>query len=317
MKYGLFFTTKSKKQIQNIHIVETPRIGGLIIFIHFFFYIYFFEKNLIFIFLISLLFLMPAFYEDLNYSIQPLIRLILIFTGSLLIILNLESLPQFQFIFNSLLNNNYFQIIFFTICLATVINGQNIIDGTNGLSALTGISIFGSLLYIGLYVNDHQLINISIIIINLLICFLLFNYPFGRIFLGDCGSYFIGLLGGYLTIYTFGKYPELPSWSAIVILYYPCQEVVFSYFRKIINKTSPFAADNLHLHLKIFYLIQSNKTNSKLFNALVAPFLSILWISPLALIPFAIQNHLLAILAVILLSFIYVFLYLSIPEPKK
>tara|TARA_B100001093_G_scaffold517003_1_gene597245 strand:- start:506 stop:1288 length:783 start_codon:yes stop_codon:yes gene_type:complete len=260
---------------------------------------------------------MPAFYEDLNFSIHPLIRLILIFAGCMLIIINLEYLPKFELIFDSFLNNNYFQIIFFTICLATVTNGQNIIDGTNGLSALTSIAIFGSLLYIGLYVNDDQVINISIIVINLLVCFLLFNYPFGKIFLGDCGSYFIGLLAGYLTIYTFGKYPELPSWSAIVILYYPCQEVIFSYFRKIINKKSPFSADNLHLHLKIYHLLQSDRSPSKLFNALVSPFLSILWISPLALIPFAIQNHFLAIMAVILLAFIYAFLYFSIPEPKK
>jgi len=120
-----------------------------------------------------------------------------------------------------------------------------------------------------------------------------------------------------LTIYVFGKYPELPTWSAVVILYYPCQEVIFSYFRKIYDKKSPFTADNKHLHLKVFFLLQSNKKPSKLYNALVAPFLSILWLSPLALISFSIQNHILSILAVILLGFIYIFIYYSIPNPES
>lgn len=317
VKYGLIFSKEPKSQIQNIHIDNTPRLGGLIIYIHFFLYVILVEKSLINFCIISLLFLIPAFYEDLNYNLNPLIRLFLILIGSFILVISLDQLPQFELIFNSFLNNNYFQIVFFTICLATIINGQNILDGSNGLSALTGIAIFGCLLYIGIYVKDDQIVKISIIVINLLLCFLLFNYPYGKIFLGDLGSYFIGLLSGYLTIYIFGKYNELPTWSAVVILYYPSQEVIFSYFRKIIKKKSPFLPDNLHLHLKVFFLLQSNKAPSKLFNALVAPFLSILWLSPLALIPFTLQNHSLSILAVLLLGFIYMFLYFAIPEPKN
>ena len=316
-KYGLLIVLKDKDQPQNIHFNATSRLGGLVIFFNFVLFVLLYERSLTLFLIMSLIFFLPALYEDLNYDIRPIIRLFLIIIGSLMVVLNIDQLPQFQTIFSSFLNNYYFQIIFYTLCLATVINGQNIIDGTNGLSAFTGISIFGSLLYIGLLVNDYQLVNITIITINLLTCFLIFNYPYGKIFLGDCGSYFIGVLGGYLTIYVFGKYPELPTWSAVIILYYPTQEVIFSYFRKIIYKKSPFKADNSHLHLKIFYLLKINKKPSKLYNALVAPFLSILWLSPLALTPFAIQNHTLAILALILLGFIYLFLYLAIPNPSE
>ena len=45
--------------------------------------------------------------------------------------------------------------------MTTIINGQNIIDGTNGLSAVTALSIFGSILYLGIYLNDFNVIKLA------------------------------------------------------------------------------------------------------------------------------------------------------------
>jgi UDP-N-acetylmuramyl pentapeptide phosphotransferase/UDP-N-acetylglucosamine-1-phosphate transferase len=215
-----------------------------------------------------------------------------------------------------LFNSEIFKFIFFSLALGGVINGQNIIDGTNGLSAFTGISIFSCILYLGFYLNDNDLITVSLIVISILFCFLLFNFPFGKIFLGDCGSYLIGLLSGYLIIKTFGKYDELPSWSAVIILYYPTMETIFSFCRKIYNKKSPFKPDNKHLHIIIFLLISKNYQNPNLFNSLVAPFLSIMWLSPLAVLPISLEIPMLSFLILATLSITYIFFYMAIPKPK-
>ena len=42
-----------------------------------------------------------------------------------------------------------------------------------------------------------------------LIGFLILNYPYGKIFLGDTGSYFLGLLSSYLVVEVFSKNPNL------------------------------------------------------------------------------------------------------------
>ncbi len=312
-KYSYQIVKKPKIQIQNIHMGEVSRLGGLVIFTIFFLFNFFYIEDLKFFCLISFIPLLPAIIEDFNFNISPYIRLFCILIGSFIIVNSIEQLPKFEFLLSSFFNNYIFQLFFYTIALSVVTNGHNIIDGTNGLSGLTSLSIFCSILYIGLFLNDTLLINSSIFIISLLISFLIFNYPYGKIFLGDCGSYFLGFYAGYLIIYLFGKYPELPTWSAVVILYYPCMEVIFSYFRKIISKKSPFKPDNLHLHLKIYYLLSHKRKTSKLFNSLVAPFLSILWLSPLAILPFSIKNSTLSIIVVIFLIFSYIFLYLAIP----
>ena len=151
-------------------------------------------------------------------------------------------------------------------------------------------------------------------IITLLIGFIVFNYPFGLIFLGDAGSYFLGFLSCYLVVDIFARYPELPSWSAVIILFYPTLEIIFSFFRKIIQKKSPLLPDNRHLHLKIYYLFSKNKKEKRLYNALVAPFLAVIWLSPLALLSFSIQFPLWSMIILFFLILVYLFFYLAIPS---
>ena len=318
MKYGYEISYKKVKQTQDIHQGQVSRLGGLIIIILFFIYAIHIQIMSPNFFFISLLVLIPALLEDFGFNLKPLIRLFAILMGCLLLVINLNYLPLFDLSFlNIFFNNFYFQIIFYTLALATVINGQNIIDGTNGLSASTGIVIFVCIGYLALEINNPEIIQIAIFMIILLISFLLFNFPFGKIFLGDAGSYFIGLLGGYLTIEIFATNPQLPTWSAVIILFYPALEVMFSYFRKIYSHQSPFLPDNKHLHLKIFYLLSKGTIKpSRLYNALAAPFLSIIWLSPLAILPISLVLPHLSLMFLAGLVLVYLFFYFSIPDPN-
>lgn len=314
--FGKKISLNKYKNIQNIHTGFIPRISILnflpiIIFINFYL-----ELKLNLYLLITFIIIIPAFIEDLGAEVKPIYRFILMIFGSIFLVLALEDLPQFNFgSLNIIANNMYFQIIFYSLALATVTNGQNIIDGTNGLSGLTALTIFGSLFYLGVYLNDQELINITTSTIVIILAFLVFNYPSGKIFLGDSSCYLLGSLAGYLTIKVFGDHPELPTWSAVIILYYPTLEVIFSYFRKLKTGKSPFLPDNKHLHLKIYFMLSNNKMNIKKYNSLVAPFLSIIWLTPFALLPVSIIYPHLSMIVLILLILLYIFIYFSIPEP--
>jgi UDP-GlcNAc:undecaprenyl-phosphate/decaprenyl-phosphate GlcNAc-1-phosphate transferase len=317
MKYGYKISLSKGNQTQDIHEGKVSRLGGLILIILFFSYAIDVQIIPLSFLFISLLILFPALLEDFGFSIKPLIRLSAILMGCFLLVINLNYLPPFDLSFlNIVFNNFYFQIIFYTLALSTVINGQNIIDGTNGLSASSGIIIFICIGYLGVEINNLEIIQIAIFIVILLISFLLFNFPSGKIFLGDAGSYFIGLLGGYLIIEIFATNPQLPTWSAVIILIYPSLEVIFSYFRKIYSHQSPFLPDNKHLHLKIFYLLSKGAIKpSRLYNALVTPFLSIIWLSPLAILPISLVLPHLSLIFLAGLVLVYLFFYYSIPNP--
>ena len=56
--------------------------------------------------------------------------------------------------------------------------------------------------------------------------------------------------------------PSISPYFAILLLWYPCFENLFSIFRKILNKKKISEADNLHLHHNIFTILKNNKFNN-------------------------------------------------------
>lgn len=305
------YLPKKINNIQDIHHSNTPRLGGLVIFSLFFVYeiLYIGSFDILTWFFLFMI-LIPALAEDLNKSIHPYIRLFLMLVGCLFIVNSLPLLPLFNFgDLNIIFNNQMFQLIFFSLALTIIINGQNMIDGVNGLSGITSLTIFICILILTVYVNEIKYVNLIFIIISLIISFLIFNYPFGKIFLGDLGSYFLGFLSGYLIINLFAQNSELPSWLAVIILFYPAFEVLFSYIRKLIKKKSPFFPDQQHLHTQIYFYLKKYFSNLR-SNALVAPTLIILWLSPLLFLLIILQYPALILVSFFLLIGIYFIYYL-------
>ena len=185
---------------------------------------------------------------------------------------------------------------------------MNMIDGTNGLCVFTTVSIFISLILIALTQDNQQLMSELIVITSIFLIFLIFNYPFGRIFLGDTGSYLLGFLSGIYVIKVYSEYPDLSTWGAATILFYPAFEVLFSFIRKIYQKKSPLMPDNQHLHLKIFFIL--NKGDKGIYaNSFVAPILSIFWLSPLGLFYLSNYFFILNMIFFVFFTFSYIFIY--------
>ena len=143
-----------------------------------------------------------------------------------------------------------------------------------------------------------------------MLLFIIFNYPIGKIFLGDTGAYIIGFLIACLCIKAFYNNPSLPSWIAVLILFYPAFEVLFSYTRKIFCKKNPFLPDREHLHILIFdYLIIRGIDVKNANNAVVVFLIPIICLGPyLAIInPFA--SVLSVLIKLVICFWLYIFYY--------
>ena len=242
---------------QRLHQDEVPRIGGLIIYTFLILTVLLsLQSQLLKIILISAI---PIMYvgskEDLFHNTSPKIRLFfMILSAFLLIYLLPTKLPEIDFpIVNKFFSFTFVKEAFFVFCILVIMNGNNLIDGVNGNMALTNIVQLCVLGLIAFSVNDHEIIQLLLVLLIPLIIFLIFNYPFGKIFSGDAGAYFYGFSISSSVIYLFGKYDQLLSWSAVLILIYPSIELLFSFIRKMFfENTSPFTADSKHLHSIIF-----------------------------------------------------------------
>jgi UDP-N-acetylmuramyl pentapeptide phosphotransferase/UDP-N-acetylglucosamine-1-phosphate transferase len=151
----------------------------------------------------------------------------------------------------------------------------------------------------------------------LIAAFLIFNYPLGKIFLGDLGAYAIAFLTGMLTIIFFGRHPEISVWFPVLILIYPITEVAFSMLRRLYRGQSIFSADTEHLHIKIFYFLRKIPQLKRYANASVTPVLSLLWIYPLIVIPWVYKKPALILFFIPLFWLIYGLLYFAIHQEDK
>jgi len=83
--------------------------------------------------------------------------------------------------------------------------------------------------------------------------FLVWNYPRGVIFAGDGGAYFLGFAIAELAVLLVHRNSEVSPWFALLVLWYPVWETIFSMFRrKALRGRSPADPDGLHLHTLVF-----------------------------------------------------------------
>ena len=128
-------------------------------------------------------------------------------------------------------------------------------DGVNTLVIGYFLIVTLAIFYIATNFNlELNFILIKVILITLSVIFL-FNF-FGKLFLGDSGSYLIAFVLGYFLI-NFSNINEAVSpYFVACMLWYPAYENLFSIIRKIIKKNSPTGADNRHLHQLLFVFMK-------------------------------------------------------------
>jgi UDP-N-acetylmuramyl pentapeptide phosphotransferase/UDP-N-acetylglucosamine-1-phosphate transferase len=195
-------------------------------------------------------------------------------------------------------------------------NGMNFIDGANGLMSAFFLSSLLNIAYLAYLTGDAFFSALCVLFFIPSAIFLLFNYPSGKIFAGDLGAYLKGVFVGYLVINFFASQPDVSLWSALIILFYPTAEVIFSCWRKITQGKSPLKPDRLHLHIKLYDLIYKATQKSRLANNLVVVFLSFFWLMPMLILPWVYDDTALVILTLVILSSIYLLLNHYIPETK-
>ena len=248
------FSMDTTDGIQKFHSTPTPRIGGIPIVLAL---VMAWGKSTAEIqtLLAPILFAsMPAFLfgvaEDLTKQIGVVQRLLATMASGLLAwwitdyslsrldIWGVDLLMQFTF----------FSVIFTAFAVGGVANSINIIDGFNGYASLTCTIAFIGFALIALQVGDQNLALVSLILAASVWGFFWVNWPFGKLFLGDGGAYFLGFAVAWIAVLLIERNPSVSAFSALVICILPITEVLFSIFRRKVRNEHPGKPDRLHFH---------------------------------------------------------------------
>ena len=136
----------------------------------------------------------------------------------------------------------------FTVAwIILIINAVNLLDGLDGLAG--GISLIGFVTLLSLAIGSTVtglVLILSVTMCLSLLAFLTNNFYPARIFMGDSGSYLIGLMMAVLPIYSTVK-----TTVGVVVIGIAIVDLVWAVLRRLKNKQSPFKADRGHIHHRL------------------------------------------------------------------
>lgn len=169
------------------------------------------------------------------------------------------------FFLDFILEYKILSYLFFSFCLLIVVNGSNFIDGLNGLTIGYYLIVLILILKLTTYLQYDEF-QILIMNFSLLLAYLLIFNLSNKLYLGDSGSYFLGVFVGSLLIIIYKNFSAISSSYIVLLLWYPCFENLFSIIRKFRFNSSPLKADNKHLHQLLFYFMKKKLNKSKLIT---------------------------------------------------
>lgn len=153
--------------------------------------------------------------------------------------------------------------LFTCFAVAGMTNAINIIDGLNGLASGSVSIMLAGLACIAYLSGDILVMKLCLWGIGAVLGFMLLNYPFGRIFLGDGGAYLAGFWLAECAILLLHRNPAVSTWAVLLAVMYPAWETVFSMYRRQIRMgTKTGAPDSAHLHHLLLASVKAASANA-------------------------------------------------------
>jgi UDP-GlcNAc:undecaprenyl-phosphate/decaprenyl-phosphate GlcNAc-1-phosphate transferase len=312
--------------VQKFHNEPTPRVGGLAIFISFSLGIFLLQDKsniLLILWLASLPVFIGGLIEDLILNTTPLTRMLFIFMSIIIAFLWLDiGIVSLDFELTDYLLSNYtvFSFLFTLLVVSGVVNSINIIDGYNGLMVGYSMLVLLAMAYVASLLGDTLIVQLSLLLISSLSGLFIFNFPFGKIFMGDGGAYFVGFMMAIIGLMLGIRNEEVSHWFILLLFIYPLYETAFSIYRKKIVRNIPSSQpDGHHLHMLIYKRLVKCKTSKKnkiLCNGMTSPFL---WaLSLVGIIPAVVwyNNQIILIIWAFIFMIIYTIIYRRIVHFK-
>jgi len=256
-KHHQIYTADPFEGAQKLHSESTPRVGGVAIYLGVLAaYAVASGLHLRVAPLLAVLLLagLPAWLlglaEDITKKVRPRWRMLATMASGLLaslmtgLSLRQVGVPGLD----AALQWAPVALLFTAFAVAGVANAVNLIDGMNGLASGFSCVAFGALVAVAHCEGDITLMRYCMVLCAASLGFMLLNWPRGKLFLGDSGSYFLGFALAWACVQMTQRNPSVATFSMLLICIHPIFEAIFSMWRRAIRGQSPAHADRLHLH---------------------------------------------------------------------
>ena len=262
---------------RKIHKTPIPLLGGVAVFLSFILVLAYYSfftnlviwgfistKHILGIILASFIIILGGILDD-KYNLKPKVQFIFPLLATLIIIISGIGINHVRNPFGGIISFENWDIILFwwqgipykitlladlftLIWLLGMMYTTKLLDGLDGL--VSGITVIGSLIIFGISMSNnvaqYNTGLIALILAGAFCGFLIFNFQPAKIFLGESGSLFAGLMLGVLSIISGSKVA-----TTLLIMGIPILDVIWVIGRRLFNKKAVSLADRKHLHFRL------------------------------------------------------------------
>jgi UDP-GlcNAc:undecaprenyl-phosphate GlcNAc-1-phosphate transferase len=133
-----------------------------------------------------------------------------------------------------------------------ITNAVNLSDGLDGLAAGISAVACGVIAIFALSSGDQILAVMMLALVGSLCGFLVFNWNPAKVFMGDCGSLFVGFTIAAASVMCIAKSAAFIGLALpILALGIPIFDTFFSMLRRFLERRSLFAPDRSHFHHRL------------------------------------------------------------------
>jgi Fuc2NAc and GlcNAc transferase len=161
--------------------------------------------------------------------------------------------------------------------LVWLLNLTNFMDGIDGIAAIEVISVaLGGVLLYAVSDGSARDWSLPLILAASTFGFLVWNWPPAKIFMGDAGSGFVGLLLGVLTLQAGSRSPDL-LWSWVILLGVFVVDASVTLARRAARRERIYEAHRSHAYQHAARQRSSHKTVT-----MAVAIINVVWLLPLA-----------------------------------
>lgn len=202
-------------------------------------------------------------------------RLLAHFIGAAWLLAWLPELPRFA-VMGTSFDLGLFGYLLGALMLVWLLNLYNFMDGIDGIASVEAITVCvgGALLYA--LVGIPMLAAAPLLLAAAVAGFLVWNFPPARIFMGDAGSGFLGVVLGGLTLQAAWVAPQL-LWAWLILLGVFVLDATFTLLRRLMRGDKVYEAHRSHA-----YQYASREYGAHLPVTLAVLVINVLWLLPWA-----------------------------------
>ena len=248
-RYSIYAKAYALENERTVHHGKISRIGGVAIYLAFFITMAFFvstDRALSGIVIGGSIMFFAGLIDDL-IDMKPIVKLALEIAAAIVLIYYGVSVDVIR-IFGVVIDIPFLTVLFTVIWIAGITNAVNLMDGLDGRAGGMSVVILVVIGCLALVERRIDVVTITFILAGATFGFLIFNAHPASIFMGDCGSLFLGFMISAISLLGFKSSTIVTLALPMLLLMLPIIDTLSAILRRTLKGMKFMQADKSHIH---------------------------------------------------------------------